>query len=73
MSENQMKNHIAEELKKIQETGTVTSEKIYEIVRQAVSDAVTESKGGAEEIRPIVKDALSASVEELKVAEGCNG
>jgi len=69
MSKNQMQDRITEELKKVKETGAITSEKIYEIVRQAVSDAVAEGKGGAEEIRPIVKDALSASVEGLKAVE----
>jgi len=30
---------------------------------------VSEGKGGAEEIRPIVKDAMSAAMEGLKAAE----
>lgn len=69
MSENQVKDHIVEEVKIAKETGKITSKKIHEIVRKAVADAVSEGKGGAEEIRPIVKDAMSAAVEGLKAAE----
>ena len=63
-----MKDHIVEEVKIAKETGKITSKKIHEIVRKAVADAVSEGKGGAEEIRPIVKDAMSAAVEGLKAA-----
>ncbi len=58
-----MKDRIVEEVKMAKETGRITSEGIYEIVRKAVSDVVSEAKGGAEEIRPIVKNALSAAVD----------
>ncbi|MBW1778659.1 MAG: hypothetical protein JRJ54_13855 [Deltaproteobacteria bacterium] len=65
MSENKMKDRIGEEVKMAKETGKITSKKIHAIVRKAVADAVSEAKGGAEEIRPIVADALSAAVEGL--------
>jgi hypothetical protein len=61
-----MKNRIVEELKTAQESGRVASEKIYEIVRKAVADAVSKSRTGAEEIRSIVKNALPAAVDGLK-------
>lgn len=69
MSKNEIKNRIVDELKVAQESGKVTSERIYEIVRNAVADAVSKGKGGAEEIREIVKEALSAVVQGLKAAE----
>jgi len=39
MSENQVKDHIVEEVKIAKETGKITSKKIHEIVRKAVADA----------------------------------
>ena len=69
MPENQMKAHIIDELKKAKEAGGVTSEKLYDIVKKAVADSIAESKGGVQEIRPIVKNALSESVEALKATE----
>ena len=46
-----MKDRIVEEVKMAKETGRITSEGIYEIVRKAVSDVVSEAKGGAERNR----------------------
>jgi len=69
MSENQMKDRIAEELKKAKEAGQITMEKVSEIVRDAVSAAVAETRGGVEELRPVVKNAVAAAVEGLKEAE----
>jgi hypothetical protein len=66
MSENQMKDRIIDELKKAKEAGSVTSEKLYDIAKRVVADTVAESKEGVEVIRPIVKNALSESVEVLK-------
>lgn len=69
MAENQMKDRIAEELKKAKEAGQITTEKVREIVRKAVSAAVAKTKGGIEELRPVVKDAVAAAAEGLKEAE----
>ena len=44
MAENQMKDRIAEELKKAKEAGQITMEKVSEIVRDAVSAAVAETR-----------------------------
>ena len=43
MSEHQMKNRIVEELKKAKEAGQITTEKVREIVKDAVSAAVAET------------------------------
>lgn len=69
MSKNEIKNRIMDELKVAQESGKITSERIYEIVRNTVADAVSKGRGGAEEIREIVKEAFSAVVQGLKAAE----
>ena len=68
MSENQMKDRIVEELKKAKEAGQITMEKVSEIVRDAVSAAVAETRGRIEDMRPIVKSAVAAAVEGLKEA-----
>jgi len=69
MSENQMKDRIVEELKKAREAGQITMEKVSEIVRDAVSAAVAETRGGVEGLRPVVKNAVAAAVEDLEEAE----
>ncbi len=69
MSENQMKDRIVEELKKAKEAGKTTMEKVSEIVRDAVSAAVAETRGDVEELRPVVKNAVAAAVEGLKEVE----
>jgi hypothetical protein len=68
MSENQIKDRIVEELKKAKEAGQITAEKVSEIVSKTVSAAVAETRGGVEELRPVVKDAVTAAVEGLKEA-----
>jgi len=69
MAENKMKDRIVEELKKAKEAGQITMEKVSEIVRDAVSAAVAETRGRIEDMRPIVKNAVAAAVEGLKEAE----
>jgi len=66
MTKNQMKDRIAEELRKAKEAGQITTEKVREIVRKAVSASVPETRGSIDKLRPIVKDALSAAVEGLQ-------
>ena len=68
MSENKMKDRITEELKKAKEAGEITTEKVSEIVKEAASAAVAKTRGGVEELRPVVKDAVLAAVEGLKDA-----
>ena len=66
MSQEEMKDRIKEEIRKAKEVSLLSAEKICGIVKDAVSDTLTETKGGIEEVRPVVKDALTAGVEELK-------
>ena len=66
ISEYQMKDRIVEELKKAKEAGQVTAEKVSEIVKGAVAAAVAETKGGVQELRPIVKEAVTAAVERIR-------
>ena len=66
MSQKEMKDRIKEEIKKAKEVRQLSTEKICEIVKDAVSDTLAETKGGIEELRPVVKDALTAGMEGLK-------
>jgi ElaB/YqjD/DUF883 family membrane-anchored ribosome-binding protein len=68
MSTNQMKDRIAEELKKAKEAGQLTTEKVHDIVRGAVSAAVAETRGGVATLRDVVKDSVTTSVEYLTKA-----
>jgi hypothetical protein len=60
---NSIKETIAVELQKLKMEGSVRAERIREIVRDAVSQAVVELKGGSGEIRTIVKDAVNTVAE----------
>ena len=66
--ENQTKNRIVEELKKAREAGQITKEKVSEILRETVSDAVAKTKDSIEGLRPVVKNAVSVAIEGLKDA-----
>ncbi len=66
MTKNQMKDRIVEELQKAKEAGQITTEKVSEIVRKAVSASVAETRGSIDKLRPIVKDAVASAVEGLK-------
>jgi len=68
MLENQMKDRIVEELKKAKEAGQITTERVHDIVREAVSAAVAETDGSYKELRPVVKEAVAAAVEGLTEA-----
>jgi len=66
MSENQMKDRIVEELRKAKEAGQITTKRVHEIIEEAVSDVVIESKEGAAQLRLIVKEAVGAALIGLK-------
>ena len=68
MSGNQMKDRIVEDLKKAKDAGQLTTEKVRDIVSEAVSAAGAETKGGIEHIRPVVGDAVAAAVHGLREA-----
>jgi hypothetical protein len=62
MSQNQMKDRIVEELRKSKEAGQVTTKMVREIIEEAVSDVVGESKEGAVQLRSAVKNAVDAAM-----------
>ncbi|MBC2703615.1 DUF6781 family protein [Desulfobacula sp.] len=66
MSENQMKDRIVEELRKAKEAGQITTKRVREIIEEAVSDVVSESKEGVVQLRSAVKDAVGAALIGLK-------
>lgn len=61
-----VKERIAADLQKAKEEGSLRSERIREIVKEAVAQAVSEIKQGSGEIRTIARDAISAVIELLK-------
>lgn len=63
---NSVKERITTDLQQVKEKGTVRAERIREIVKTAVSEAMIEFKEGSGEIRQIVRDAVSAVIENLK-------
>ncbi|NJP11876.1 MAG: histidine kinase [Leptolyngbyaceae cyanobacterium RU_5_1] len=63
---NVVKERITDDLQKARAEGNLRAERIREIVKAAVSQAVTEIKGGSGEIRGIAKDAVLAVVDFLK-------
>jgi hypothetical protein len=66
MPEKQMKDRIAEELKKAKDAGQITKEKVADIVKTAVSDAAAGTRGRLESVRTVVKNAVVTGVEALK-------
>lgn len=66
VKENSVKNKIAEDLQKAKTEGQLRTERIREIVKLAVSQAVSEIKEGSGEIRLIVKEAVSTVIENLQ-------
>ncbi|MCK4768698.1 MAG: hypothetical protein KAS28_09945, partial [Desulfobacula sp.] len=61
-----MKDRIVEELRKAKEAGQITTKRVHEIIEEAVSDVVIESKEGAAQLRLIVKEAVGAALIGLK-------
>lgn len=61
-----IKDKISTDLQRIKEEGSSRTDKIRQIVRSAVSEAVGELKGGSTEIRTVVKDAVSAVLENFQ-------
>lgn len=61
-----IKDKISTDLQKIKEEGSSRGDRIRQIVRSAVSEAVSEVKEGSTEIRTVVKDAVSAALESFQ-------
>lgn len=62
----EVKERIAADLQKAKQEGGLRTDRIREIVKQAVSQAVDEIKEGSGEIRTIAKDAIAAVIESVK-------
>lgn len=68
--EESRKDKIVTNLQQAKETGELKTDKIREIVRTAISEAVSEVKEGRTEIGSLVKDAVSAVVEIFQDKKG---
>ena len=68
--EESRKDKIVTNLKQAKETGQLKTENIREIVRTAISEAVSEVKEGRSEIGNLIKDAVSAVVEIFQDRKG---
>lgn len=68
MPEKQMKDRIAEELKKAKDAGQITKEKVADILKTAVSDAAAGTRGRLESVRTVVKSAVVTGVEAAEEA-----
>ncbi|MEL7010668.1 MAG: histidine kinase [Cyanobacteria bacterium J06588_4] len=60
------KERIVADLQQAKETGTLKTEKIREIIKNAVTEAVSEVKSGRSEIASLVQDAIAAVTETVK-------
>lgn len=60
---NSVKERISTDLKKARAEGGLRAERIRDIVKHAVSEAIDEIKAGSSEIRLIVKDAITTAIE----------
>ncbi|NJS17037.1 MAG: histidine kinase, partial [Nostocaceae cyanobacterium CSU_2_110] len=63
---NNIKEQIKTDLQQVKETGQQRIDRIREIVRLAVGGVVSEFKEGSVELRVLVKDAVSAVVENVQ-------
>jgi small-conductance mechanosensitive channel len=63
---NEVKERIAADLQKAKQEGGLRTERIREIVKSAVAQAVSEIKEGSGEIGTIAKDAIFAVIESVK-------
>lgn len=68
--EESRKDKIVTNLKQARETGELKTDKIREIVRTAMSEAVSEVKEGRSEISNLIKDAVSAVAEIFQDKKG---
>lgn len=61
-----VQDKISADLQKIKEEGSSRTDKIRQIVRSAVSEAIAEVKEGSQEMRAVAKDAVSAVLDSLQ-------
>ena len=60
------KERIIADLQQAKQTGELKTEKIREIIKNAIAEAVTEVKSGRSEIAELVRDAIAAVTETVK-------
>ncbi|MBD2104601.1 histidine kinase [Leptolyngbya sp. FACHB-261] len=61
-----VKEHVTAELSRVKEVGQLRSDRVREIVRDAVAQVTDELKAGTIDVRSIVRDAVSAAVSTLR-------
>lgn len=64
------KERIVADLQQAKETGQLKTEKIREIIKDAISEAVSEVKSGKTEIADLVRDAIAAVTDTVKESGG---
>jgi F0F1-type ATP synthase membrane subunit b/b' len=62
---NSVKDRIATDLRKAKSEGSLRAERVKDIVKAAVSQAMSEVKEGSFEIRTVVQDVIAAVVESV--------
>lgn len=65
-----IKTRITADIEKAKAEGKLRSERVREIVKIAVSQAISELREGSSEIRAIIKDAVATVIENLKETGG---
>lgn len=64
------KERIVADLQQAKQTGQLKTEKIREIIKKAIAEAVSEVKSGRSEITGLIQDAISAVTETVKETGG---
>ena len=64
------KERIVADLQQAKETGELKTEKIREIIKNAIAEAVSEVKSGRSEITGLIKDAIAAVTETVQETGG---
>lgn len=64
------KERIVADLQQAKQTGELKTDKIREIIKNAISEAVSEVKSGRSEIAALVQDAIAAVTETVKESGG---
>ncbi|MBW4537882.1 MAG: apolipoprotein A1/A4/E family protein [Myxacorys chilensis ATA2-1-KO14] len=63
---NSVKEKISSDLKQVKEVGQLRRDRIRDIIQGAISQVMSEVKGGSGEVRSIVKDAFSSAIEGIQ-------
>lgn len=62
-TQDSSKEKLIADLQKVKEQGKVRTERIKDIIRSAVAEAASEFKEGSQEVRSLVKEAVSAVID----------